>query len=109
MSRPLPIHQLQTPAGLYGLTQSETPYGGQIGSLAFITTVWGDFQPRPPATQSTSDGDAYVLQQAEFLCRSAQDMRPGSVLRIGAFDWTVLSLDEAADGHVRLRIERAHA
>ncbi len=106
---PLPIHQLQTPAALYGVTESETAYGGRTKTLSLVKTVWGDFRPKPPAREATSDGDSYQQQQAEFLTRSDEDLIHGAVLRIQGSDWTILSVDTDADGTVRLRIERVLA
>jgi hypothetical protein len=107
--RPLPIHQVQTPAALYGVTETETVYGGRTKTLNLVKTVWGDFRPKPPAREATSDGDSYQLQEAEFLTRSDEDLVCGGVLRIHDADWTILSIDTDAEGTVRLRIERVLA
>ncbi len=107
--RPLAINALQTPAGLYALTESESPYGGRSFVSAPLGTLWGDFKPEAPATESTAEGDSYVRQQAVFICRSAAGIARGALLAIGGFDWTILSLDEDAAGTVRLRLERIHA
>lgn len=107
--RPLPISQVQTPAALYGVTEAETAYGGRTKTLGLVKTVWGDFRPKPPARQATSDGDSYQLQEAEFLTRSDEDLVRGGVLRIHESDWTILSVDTDGDGTVRLRIERVLA
>lgn len=100
--------RLQTPAGLYGLTESETAYGGRTSNLSLIATVWGDFRPETPHLQTTSEGDSYTVQAAEFLCRSMDSMAPGGRLNLKGFDWTIVSVDEAPDGHFRVRIERVH-
>ncbi|MGZ3306249.1 MAG: hypothetical protein ACXU8U_10360 [Asticcacaulis sp.] len=97
---------LQTPAGLYGVSETETAYGGRTQSFSLIATVWGDFRPDAPHVAATSEGDAYTVQQADFLCRSAAGMAPGGRLSLKGFDWTILSIDEAPDSHFRLRIER---
>lgn len=109
MSRPLPIRQMQTPASLYGVTETETAYGGRTKSLSLVKTVWGDFRPEPPSRRATSDGDSYQLQAGEFLTRSDADLVHGAVLRIDGSDWTIVSVDTDADGTVRLRIERVLA
>ena len=114
--RPLPIDTLMTPATLYAVTQTGTAYGGWTQTLSTTGTIWGDFHPDAPvmrtATGEGADGaagqDAYIVQTAVFICRSADGIVRGATLNLKGFDWTILSLDEAADGSVRLRLERVH-
>ena len=96
------------PASLYAVTESESAYGGRTQTLSLAGTIWGDFRPDAPATEATPDGDAYVVQEADFICRSADGVARGGVLNLKGFDWRILSLDEAQDGAVRLRLERVH-
>lgn len=103
---PLPIQQVQTPAALYGVIETETAYGGRTKTLSLVKTVWGDFRPHAPAREATSDGDSYQVQEAEFLTRSDEELAHGAILRIQGADWTILSGDGDAEGTVRLRIER---
>ena len=106
--RPLAINALQTPASLYAVSESESPYGGRTFVSAPMGTIWGDFKLDVPSTESTAEGDSYVRQQAVFICRSSEGIARGAVLAINGFDWTILSLDEDAAGTVRLRLERIH-
>lgn len=103
----LGIMTLQTPARVDAVVESETELGGRTFSLSLTGTVWGDFRPDEPATASGGEGDAYVVQAAEFVCRRAE-FAVGSRLRIRGLDWVVLSLDERPDEAVRVRIERVH-
>ncbi|MFT4074261.1 MAG: hypothetical protein QM647_01935 [Asticcacaulis sp.] len=102
------ISDLQTPARLYAVTESESLYGGRSFSLAPGMTVWGDFQPDTPEVESMAEGDAFVVQGADFICRSAAGLARGGRLSLKGFDWTIISLDEGADGYVRARLERIH-
>ena len=106
--RPLRIMNLQTPARLYAVTEAESAYGGRTFTAHLAGTIWGDFKPDAPALQSTSEGDAYLLQEADFICRSSQGIARGGRLQIKGFDWKIVSLAEDADGAVRLRLERVH-
>ncbi|MCR6658570.1 MAG: hypothetical protein NVV72_04210 [Asticcacaulis sp.] len=100
---------LQTPARLYAVTETESAYGGRSFSLAPDAMIWGDFRPDTPAVQSMAEGDAFVVQGADFICRSATGMARGGRLNLRGFDWRIVSLDEGTDGSVRLRLERVHA
>lgn len=102
------IADLQTPAQAYAVSESESDYGGRTFTAVLAGTVWGDFRPDVPAVTATSEGDSYVVQEADFLCRSAEGVERGGLLRLKGFDWRVVSVDEQADGTVRLRIERVH-
>jgi hypothetical protein len=102
------ITDLQTPARLYAVTETESVYGGRSFSLAPAATIWGDFRPDTPSVESTSEGDAFVVQGADFLCRSQAGMARGGRLNLKGFDWRIVSLDESAEGHVRVRLERIH-
>lgn len=102
------IAQLQTPAGLYVVSESEDVWGGRTFTTDLVATVWGDFRPDVPQVSGTSDGDHYVVQAADFLCRSAQGAAPGGLLRLKGFDWRIVSIDELADGTVRFQLERVH-
>ncbi len=99
---------MQTPARLYAVSESEDDWGGRSFTTALVGTVWGDFRPDAPAAEITADGDAYVVQEAEFLCRSAEGATRGGLIHLKGFDWRIVSLDEAADGMWRLRLERVH-
>ncbi|MGN6208637.1 hypothetical protein [Asticcacaulis sp.] len=103
------VMSLQTPARLYAVTETESAYGGRSFSLVPDATIWGDFRPDTPALESTAEGDASVVQGADFLCRSAVGMARGGRLSLKGFDWRIVSLDEGADGSVRVRLERVHA
>ncbi|MGA9658241.1 MAG: hypothetical protein WBQ60_03980 [Asticcacaulis sp.] len=100
------IMNLQTPARLYEVTESESVYGGRSFSLSAGAVVWGDFKPAAPSLQTATEGDAYVVQAADFICRSGVGMTRGGRLSLKGFDWKILSLDEQADGFVRVRMER---
>ena len=102
------IMTLQTPARLYAVTGTESVYGGRSFSLTPGATVWGDFRPDTPAVESTAEGDACVVQGADFLCRSAAGLARGGRLNLKGFDWRIVSFDEGADGAVRVRLERIH-
>lgn len=99
---------LQTPARLYAVSETESVYGGRSFSLMPGVTVWGDFRPDAPAVESAAEGDASVVQGADFICRSAAGMARGGRLNLKGFDWTIISFDEGADGAVRVRLERIH-
>lgn len=107
MKRSMGIGDLQTPARIYAVTGTESVYGGRSFSLTPGATVWGDFRPDAPTVESTAD-DASVVQAADFICRSAAGMTRGGRLNLKGFDWTIVSLDEGADGDVRVRLERVH-
>lgn len=102
------ITDLQTSARLYAVTESESVYGGRSFSLTPGVTVWGDFQPDDPEVESTAEGDAFVVQGADFFCRSAAGLARGGRLILKGFDWRIVSFDEGADGSVRVRLERIH-
>jgi hypothetical protein len=76
--------------------------------LAPGVTVWGDFRPDAPSVESTAE-EASVVQAADFICRSSVGMTRGGRLNLKGFDWMIVSLDEGADGYVRVRLERSHA
>ena len=103
------IMDLQTPARLYAVTETESVYGGRNFSFAGTGITWGDFKPDAPAAETTAEGDAFVVQAADFMCRSAAGMARGGRLNLKGFDWTIVSLDERADGAVRVRLERIHS
>ncbi|MDI7775384.1 hypothetical protein [Asticcacaulis sp. EMRT-3] len=107
--RPLQISAVSTPAGVYALSETETAFGGRTRSLSLVATVWGDFQPDKPALQAPGDGDPYVAQTADFLCRSVEGLSLGGWLSVRGADWQITSLDEDATGTVRLRLERLHS
>ncbi len=102
------ILELQTPAEIYAVTEDESEYGGRAFTTSLSGTVWGDFRPDAPGVTATSEGDSYVVQEADFLCRPAAGAERGGLLRLKGFDWRIVSLDEGNDGTVRLRIERVH-
>ena len=108
MKRSMGIGDLQTPARLYAATETESIYGGRSFSFADTGITWGDFQPDAPVTETTAEGDAFVVQTADFICRSAAGMTRGGRLNLKGFNWTIVSLDEGADGMVRVRLERIH-
>lgn len=103
------IADLQTPARFYAVTEVESAYGGRSFSLAPGATIWGDFRPDTPAAESTAEGDASVVQGADFICRSVAGMARGGRLSLKGFDWRIVSFDEGTDGSVRVRLERVHA
>lgn len=98
---------LQTPARILTVSEDETAYGGRVKSFVVAGTVWGDFRPSAPVMNTAGD-DAYVVQGAEFIVRTAIGIAVGGRLRLKGLDWTVISIDEATDGDVRVRIERVH-
>jgi len=102
------IMTLQTPARLYAVTEVESPYGGRSYSLTPGVTVWGDFRPDAPNVENTAE-ETSVVQAADFICRSAEGMTRGGRLGLKGFDWRIVSLDEGAEGYVRVRLERSHA
>ncbi len=102
------IMDLQTPARLYAVTETESAYGGRTFSTVPGATVWGDFRPGVPGMKTTSEGDSYVVQAAELLCRSADGVAAGGLLNLKGYDWRIVSIDALADGTVRLSIERVH-
>ncbi len=102
------IMELQTPARLYAVGETESSYGGRTFTTTLSGTLWGDFRPDLPGVKANAEGDSYVVQEAEFLCRSAEAAAPGGLLNLKGYDWRIVSLDEGADGTVRLRIERVH-
>ena len=99
---------LQTPARLYAVTETESAYGGRSLSLMPRATVWGDFRPDAPMAETTAEGDAFVVQAADFICRSAAGIARGGRLNLKGFDWKIVSFDEGAYGAVRVRLERVH-
>ncbi len=107
--RPAPILSLQTPASLYAVSDSESVYGGRTPSRTLLAVIWGDFRPELPVVTAMAPGDAYVVQEADFLCRAGLGAARGGILALKGFDWRIVSLDETAGGMVRLRIERVHA
>ncbi len=102
------ILELQTPADLYGIVESEDAWGGRVLTTTSVATLWGDFRPEPPASKATGEGDAYVVQTATFLCRDALGAVAGGLVHLGGFDWRILSVDGLAGGMARLIIERVH-
>lgn len=102
----LTVRDVTTPAGVYGLDETETAFGGRVRDMTISATVWGDFRPDAPSVQTPSDGQPFVSQTADFLCRSAEGVSVGGWLSVRGHDWRILSLDEIADGQVRLRLER---
>ncbi len=103
------ILDLQTLARLYTISEAEDVYGGRTYQTVLAGPVWGDFRPDAPEVEATADGDSYVVQTADFLCRSAVGAARGGVVQLKGFDWMIVSLDEGADGTMRLRLERVHA
>jgi hypothetical protein len=103
------IADLQTPARLYAVSEAESTYGGRSFSLMPDATIWGDFRPDTPAVESTAEGDASVVQGADFFCRSMAGLARGGRLSLKGSDWRIVSFDEGADGSVRVRLERVHA
>jgi hypothetical protein len=101
----LTARDVATPAGVYGLDDSETDFGGRVRDMTISATVWGDFKPDAPSAQTPSDGQPFVSQTADFLCRSAEGLSVGGWLQVRGRDWRILSHDEIADGQVRLRLE----
>jgi len=101
------IADIKTPARLYAVTETETAYGGRTFELEAGAVVWGDFRPDVPVVES-GEGDVGVVQEADFLCRSAAGLARGGRLSLKGFDWTIVSVDEDAEGVVRVRIGRVH-
>ena len=56
-----------------------------------------------------AEGDGFVFLGSDFLCRSSAGVARGGQLSLKGFDWRIVSLDESADGSVRVRLERVHA
>ena len=102
------IMTLQTPARLYAVSETESVYGGHTYEFAGTDITWGDFKPDAPVAETTAEGDAFVVQAADFICRSSAGMARGGRLNLKGFDWTIVSFDEGADGAVRVRLERIH-
>jgi hypothetical protein len=102
----LSINRLQTPARHYTLVESETAFGGRTHDFSLTGVIWGDFRPGVPAQITPSDTGAYLVQDADFICRSGVGVTRGDRLNLKNFDWQIVSLDEDADGHIRLHLER---
>jgi len=102
----LTARDVKTPAGVYGRVDSETAFGGRVRDMTITATVWGDFRPGAPGLETPSEGQPFVAQTADFFCRSAEGLSVGGWLSVRGQDWRILSLDEIADGQVRLRLER---
>ncbi len=92
---------LLTPAVPYTVTETETALGGRVPVFTAGATVWGDFQPDRPAL----DGDSVMVEEADFVCRSATGLMRGGKLTIKGADWRIVSVSEATD-RVTIRIER---
>lgn len=106
--RTVETRRLKTPARVCAAVETGTDYGGQVVNLVPGVTIWGEFRPDVPVVETPSDEEAFVVQAAVFLCRWADGVVRGTVLRIGGFDWTVTSVSEDADGIVLLQVERVH-
>ena len=102
----LTARDVRTPAGVYALDEVETDFGGRVRDLTITATVWGDFRPGAPGVETPSDGQPFVSQTADFICRSAEGLSVGGWLNARGYDWRIASLDEIADGQTRLRLER---
>lgn len=98
--------QLKTPARVFTLVRTETPFGGVTETRQFEGVTWGDFTPRAPSDSSSGDAPSQLRQYAEFTCRSAASAVRGSVLTIRGEDWTVLSVSADADAQILMTLER---
>lgn len=107
MSAPLRAATLTTPALRLSVVSTATAFGGFSHSLVPLGTMWGDFRPELPAEVSR-EGEVFVRQTAVFVCRSADGLVRGSVLRIGGHDWVIVAFDVDALGAVRVQLERIH-
>ena len=76
----LTARDVRTPAGVYALDEVETDFGGRVRDLTITATVWGDFRPGAPGVETPSDGQPFVSQTADFICRSAEGLSVGGWL-----------------------------
>lgn len=105
MSR-LRTTQLKTPARVFTIVRTETPFGGVTETRQFESVVWGDFAPRTPSDGVSGAAPSRLRQYAEFTCRSAASAVRGSVLTMRGEDWTVLSVSADADAQILITVER---
>jgi len=106
MSRPLSTTQRATPARQVMLVETVTPYGARTSSFSLGMTIWGQFTPHEPTTESATDGDSYGRQSADFLCDFAGTLRAADRLRIDGADYLILSLSKTQTGAHLIKMER---
>ncbi len=94
-------------AGLFGLEEVETPYGGLAATYDPLGHAWLKLGARR-RRERVEAGATAAIETATAETRTDPRLRPGRVLRFGGADWTIVFVDVEAErpGRARLSLER---